>query len=164
MVDDHDGVRRSLRRALSQRGYDVVLAHDRPSALYAAKQREMDWAIIDQRLSRALGDRSGLDLAEELLEAHPRLRVVILTGYATTDAAFRAARRDRIVDYIEKPASLDTICATFEGRTATAPKPMALERVIESHISRVLADHDGNITRAAAALGITRGALRRKLR
>jgi ActR/RegA family two-component response regulator len=120
------------------------------------------WAIIDLRLTRDLADRSGLDLADELLTAYPLLRVLIHTGYA--DSAFRAGRRARIVDYLEKPATIDEICAKLEGREAAKPaKTASCERVERDHAMRVLIDHAGNMTHAADALGISREALRRKL-
>lgn len=164
VVDDEETIRRSLRLMLSARGYDVAVAHDRASARYSARQRDPDHAIVDQRLGHLAGDRSGLDVADELLADYPRLRVLIHTGYPAIDAAFSAGRRTRIVGYLEKPATIDEICAKLEGRTLTPlPRTATLEQVGRAHISRVLADHGGNVTRAAAALGISPETLRRKL-
>ncbi len=163
VVDDNDVFRQTLRRALAARSYRVAVAADTTSALYAASSRAFDFAIIDQRLTPSLADRSGLDLAETLLERQPNLRILIHTGYASADAALRAGRQAGIVDYLPKPAPLEQIIATLEGRAQPAPPPATLERVERDHILRVVADCDGNLTRAANALGIDRHALRRKL-
>lgn len=164
IVDDDEGIRRPLRAGLTALGHTVFLAHDHASALYAAREHTLDWGIVDQNLTGDRGDRSGLHLTDELLEANDRMRIVIHTGYGTVDAAFSAGRRDRIVGYLEKPATVEEICAKLEGRSLTPrSRPATIERVTRAHILRVLADHDGNQTLAAIALGISRDTLRRKL-
>ena len=47
---------------------------------------------------------------------------------------------------------------------ATSPEPRSLAEVERAHIEQVLASLDGNITKAAVALGIDRRTLQRKLR
>jgi len=165
VVDDDAATREKLRRDLSARGYDVNVAHDRASALVAARRSAPDWAIIEQRLTRALADRSGLDLADDLLAAHPRLRMLIHTNDPDIDAAFRSARRARVVGYLAKPATIDDILAKMEGRATTAhPKPLTFEHVERAHARRVFLAHGRNLTRASLALGVSRETLRRKLR
>jgi two-component system response regulator RegA len=165
VVDDQDGMRQTMRRALSLRGYRVILAHDRSSALYAARLHTIDCAIVDQNLRGTPGDQSGLNLIEDLLETCPGLRVLVHTGYASTEAAFRAGRLSAIVGYLPKPATIAEIVAKLEGHAARAaqPNPCRLDQVEREHLLRVLADNGGNCVRAAAALGITRATLRRKL-
>lgn len=43
-------------------------------------------------------------------------------------------------------------------------KPLSLEELVHEHIERVLAEHNGNISAAARALGMHRRTLQRKLR
>ena len=43
-------------------------------------------------------------------------------------------------------------------------KPRALDELVQQHIERVLAEHNGNISAAARALGMHRRTLQRKLR
>jgi ActR/RegA family two-component response regulator len=53
------------------------------------------------------------------------------------------------------------------GRATPAPgevAPTSLAEVERAHIERVLAQMDGNVTRAATALGIDRRTLQRKLK
>ena len=153
-----------MRVTLSRAGYRVSLAHDAASALYVARGRPIDCALLDQNLGGPLGDRSGLDLAERLHVAFPRIRVVMFTGYASVDAAFRAGRSGAISDYLTKPASVEEIVAALEGHERTSGVHRAtLADVERDQIERVLADTGGNVTRAADMLGISRSTLARKL-
>ena len=43
-------------------------------------------------------------------------------------------------------------------------KPQSLDQLVQEHIERVLAEHNGNISAAARALGMHRRTLQRKLR
>jgi two-component system, response regulator RegA len=43
-------------------------------------------------------------------------------------------------------------------------RPIPLDEVVREHIRRVLAEHEGNISAAARALGMHRRTLQRKLR
>lgn len=163
VVDDDDRMRQALRHALMTGGYLVTLAHDSTSARYAAQDRVFDAAIIEQRLTRAIGDRSGLALAEQLIRQGRAARVVIHTGFSSPDAAFCAAKFG-VVEYLPKPATRDEILAAIRG----APKPSdtsppTVERVVRDHCARVLAACDDERERAAAMLGVHRNTLARIL-
>ena len=43
-------------------------------------------------------------------------------------------------------------------------KPRSVDQLVQEHIERVLAEHNGNISAAARALGMHRRTLQRKLR
>ena len=104
----------------------------------------------------------------ELRAAWPELRVLMLTGYGSIATAMEAVRQGAW-DYLTKPADADQILAALE-RDPTQPlneaeiAPTSLDRMEWEHIQRVLNDNDGNVTQTAAALGLHRRSLQRKLR
>lgn len=161
-VDDHDDTRQLLRRELSRRGYHALVAHDHVSAAYAARRRKVDFAIVDQNLTGKIGDRSGLELAADLVAIHPMMRIVMITGYPSSDAAFHAGRRPGIVGYLQKPASIEHIVEVLEGRPreSNSAQP-TLDEIARDYARRTLCDCGGNATRAAETLHITRSTLRR---
>jgi two-component system response regulator RegA len=159
VVDDEDSVRRALRELLGARGYDVHCAHDLRSALAALEAGPVDAAVVDQNLRGKLGDRSGLDVVDELSRAG--VRVVVYTGWPDADAAFRAGHAGAAA-YLTKPATTAELAAAIDGSDDAEPSPAAsLQRVERDYVARVVACCGGNLTRAAEALGVPRRSLQR---
>ena len=77
LVDDDAPLRRSLQRALERRGFNVAAAESVKEGSSLAHTVKPDYAVIDLRLE----DGSGIDLVKKLRDLHPRVRIVILTGY-----------------------------------------------------------------------------------
>ncbi|HTA93148.1 MAG TPA: helix-turn-helix domain-containing protein, partial [Polyangiaceae bacterium] len=109
---------------------------------------------------------SGIDLVRELCAIDPATVVVMLTGYGSIATAVEAIRAVA-VHYLSKPVDIDQILAAFAGQTAATKasevEVPSLARVEWEHIQRVLADCEGNISRAARLLGLHRRSLQRKL-
>jgi len=161
-VDDDEAFAAAMARALGRRGVAVTVAHDAESALAALDGH--DAALVDLRL----GQDSGLRLVATLRERSPALRIVVLTGYASIATAVEAIKLGA-VQYLTKPAEPDEVLRAF-ARTGPDPdvpppeQPMSVRRLEWEHIERVLAEHGGNISAAARALGMHRRTLQRKLR
>jgi two-component system response regulator RegA len=118
--------------------------------------------VVDLRL----GDESGLDVVKGLLELDPKLKIVVLTAYGTIATALEAVRLGA-VNYLTKPIEVEQILASFEGRAPSTKELAAIptpEQVEWDYINRAVRDHDGNVSRAAQALGLHRRSLQRKLR
>lgn len=123
----------------------------------------LDAAVLDQNL----GNDNGLDLIQPLLARFPDCRVLVLTGYGSIPAAVAATRRGAH-NYLTKPANAGEILDALgrdPGDTDDLPEaPPSLQRLEWEHIQRVLDAHQGNISRAADALGIHRRTLQRRLK
>jgi len=106
-VEDDAAVRRMYRTALSFAGYDVIEAHDGPTALHVLEQRPADLVILDLILPTL----SGLAVQQEIA-AHASTRdipIVIITG--------SDLRLDDVdVPYIlRKPVSPDLLVTTVRN-------------------------------------------------
>jgi CheY-like chemotaxis protein len=104
-VDDEDGVRRFVERALASAGYVVTVAGDGPEALEAAARiGPIDLLLVDVNMPQMVGH----ELARRLRLAAPSLKVLYLTGYA--DKLF-SERATLWVDeaYLEKPCSIKAL-------------------------------------------------------
>ena len=159
VIDDDDRVRERLARALVDRGLAVTTAASVTEG-HQAVRREHTHAILDLRMP----DGSGLSLIEPLLRTAPDLQIVVLTGYGSIATAVDAVRLGA-VNYLAKPADVDSILAAFETPPVepTEHQPLSLARMEWEHIQRVLADCNGNVTHAAQKLGMHRRTLQRKL-
>ena len=103
----------------------------------------------------------------KLLELDAEMRVVILTGYSSIATAVEAIKRGA-TNYLCKPADADDVLTALLSEhadltTLVPENPMSVDRLQWEHIQRVLAEHDGNISATARALGMHRRTLQRKL-
>ena len=83
VVDDDAIFRETLARAFRDRGYRVQTAADVRAALAAATTDKPDFAVVDFNLGR----ESGSDVLTGVLALCPTVRVAILTGSRSVDAA-----------------------------------------------------------------------------
>ena len=162
LVDDDAPLRRSLQRALERRGFRVAAAESLKEGLSTAHTIRPDFAVIDLRLE----DGSGIELVKRLRELHPKVRVVILTGYgniATAVAAIKAGA----MDYLAKPADADDVINALLSTNNSLPppptNPMSADRVRWEHIQRVFEQCGRNVSETARRLNMHRRTLQRIL-
>ena len=165
IVDDDEVFRERLAQALRQRGQDVVTAADGDEAIRAAEKGRLQAAVVDLRMP----GMTGTELLPKLLRLHPKLRVVVLTGYGSIASAVEAMRLGAH-NYVSKPADADDVLAAVMGDARavepageSAPSP-TLARAEWEHIQRILGDTGGNVSETARRLGITRRTLQLKLK
>lgn len=169
LIDDDQSFRSRLAKALERRAVRTVEAGSFAEAKLACEQCTPSHAVLDLKL----GGPDGLQLLRALLEWVPGVRVVMLTGYGSIATAVDATRAGA-VGYLTKPAEVEEILRALDahvpapgGDTAPGEEIPAvvpsLARAEWEHIQRVLLEFNGNISRAAAALGIPRRSLQRKL-
>src|ERR1044072_2039547 len=87
LVEDDDQVRRFMRGLLSGEGYNVIEARNGAEGLKIASEiGRIDLLLADMLLP----ELSGFDLAEQLLEARPGLKILFVTGYIEGDIVQRS--------------------------------------------------------------------------
>jgi two-component system response regulator HydG len=104
LVDDDDDTRELLAAALERRGHKVKALGNSTAALDHARVGEVDTAVVDVRL----GDESGIDLSQRLLEIHPELPIIVVTGHGSMDIAVQALRAGAY-DFIAKPVNVEEL-------------------------------------------------------
>lgn len=166
VVDDDEGLLRSWKRLIS-RECQCWTSSNPTTAMELVREHKPDLAIIDLRLGRKAGlDNSGLDLVKQIKKEIPAVKIALCSGYlsvTTTEAGVRAGA-DIVVF---KPITFDEIRRRIAGEPEALPPPEevpTLARAEWEHISRVLADCNGNVSMAARRLGIYRSSLQRRLR
>ena len=104
IVDDEEGMRLGLDKALSLEGYRVQSVATGAEARRRARGERFDCAFVDLKLP----DLNGTDLLSDLREAGTA--VVIITAFASVDTAVRAMKLGA-VDYLQKPFDNQDIVA-----------------------------------------------------
>ncbi len=163
LVDDDVSFCEVMHRALTRRGIEVVFCHTSAQALALVKSVSFSHALVDLKIA----EESGLHLISELLQLHPQLPIIMLTGFASISTAVEAIKLGAI-NYFLKPISVDEVLKGFEMGAATpVAQPMlqkpSLQRLAWEHIQKTLQEHQGNVSAAARALGVHRRTLQRKL-
>lgn len=100
VVDDEEGVRRSLKKVLQPEGYTIVLAENGTEAIRLVSENgdDIETVISDFRMP-------GIDGLETLIaigKLNPEITRILLTGYATLESAIEALNAG-IDGFITKP-------------------------------------------------------------
>jgi two-component system response regulator RegA len=163
VVDDDERFAETLALEFRERGWRVDRVGDL-DALRALPPFPYQYASVDLRLRH----QSGLDAIPIILERCAKTRIVVLTGYGSIATAVQAVKLGAF-NYLTKPVQVDDLLAAFQGEglareEASGASSQTLARREREYIEWVLAECNGNISRAARQLGLHRQSLQRKLR
>ncbi|MGH1537416.1 MAG: response regulator transcription factor [Gammaproteobacteria bacterium] len=163
IIEDDEAFSTALTNALEKKGFTVFNSNSIDNAIETAHHCTPNFALVDLRL----GNASGLQIIPILKELNSKIKIVVLTGYASIATAVEAIKLGAI-QYLTKPASSDEIYQAFfkpEGNTKQKlePNPMSVKRLEWEHIQKVLNENEGNLSATARALGMHRRTLQRKL-
>jgi DNA-binding NtrC family response regulator len=119
IVEDDPLTGSSVAGLLECERISATVATTSDEALDALARRDFDAVLSDVRMP----GRSGIELVGEVRELRPQTPVVLMTGFATVDAAVEAMRAGAF-DYLTKPVRPDELLISlehaFEVRTLEA--------------------------------------------
>ena len=104
IVDDDPQLRSSFERLLSAEGHQVQTAVSGESAVRQVGRSVPDLVIMDVRLP----GMTGLEAYREMRQLEPKLPVIIMTAYGTTDTAIEATKLGAY-DYVLKPFEIPRV-------------------------------------------------------
>ncbi|MCD4654219.1 sigma-54 dependent transcriptional regulator, partial [bacterium] len=113
IVDDENGIRRSLRMILEYAEYSVLEAENGPTAIAIARKHRPDLVLLDIKMP----GMDGLEVLDNLMQDYPELPVIILSGHGNIDTAVKATRLGAY-DFLEKPPKKDRILLTIRNALA----------------------------------------------
>jgi two-component system sensor histidine kinase/response regulator len=120
VVDDEDGPRQSLK-IVFKNDYNVLLAHDGPSALQLAHEHKINVAVLDIMMA----GMSGIEVLHRLKEIDAKIEIIMLTAYETIETARQAVRYDAC-DYLNKPFDVSTMRAAVSRAALKHKETVAL--------------------------------------
>jgi CheY-like chemotaxis protein len=109
VVDDDDDVREVLTTILEHLGYSVIACESGEEALIETEKSCPDMVFLDYNMPK----QNGMDVLRELMAIAPKLKVVMLTGYANLAAAKEAVDIG-VVDYVSKPLDVKLVSEIVE--------------------------------------------------
>src|SRR3989441_4216554 len=98
LIEDDAGIVGGLKKELQVEGYEVAVAERGDDGLAEAKGQPFDVVITDLKMPGL----SGLQLVEQLHAAKPKLPIILMTAFGTSETAIEATKLGAY-DYLLKP-------------------------------------------------------------
>jgi two-component system response regulator RegA len=160
-LEDDEVLAQVTINAFRRRGFLVEHYASLSDARLALDHWNFSHALLDMKLS----DGNALGFIAELVEKHPMVKILLLTGYASIATAVQAIKLGAY-NYLAKPASIEEIMAAFGEQltiVADSNDTMSLKRLEWEKIQQALIENGGNISLTAHQLNMHRRTLQRKL-
>jgi DNA-binding NtrC family response regulator len=184
IVEDEQRMRELLLRSLTNWGFEASAARSAEEAMRTVDQSPPDIVLLDLNLP----GMDGLQFFNALRQKQPEVQGIVLTGFASIEAAKQAVHMD-MVEFLTKPCHLGEVEQALDRamRRIAPPDPpvvpdpsfaeggdsfeqreddgtpRTLEEVEREHILSTLQRQGGNRTATATELGISRRTLYYKL-
>jgi len=115
VVDDDADIRRAFRRNLESDTLKVVEAASGDDAIRQVALERPDLIMMDIRM----GATNGLDTLRKLRELDPKLMIIMMTAYGTTQTAIEAMKYGAY-DYVLKPLDVPKLKTLIAGALKAA--------------------------------------------
>lgn len=109
IIDDDDQLRKSFEKLLIEEGYAVESAASGEAGIKMVRAKSPDLVVLDMRLP----GMNGFETFEAIHEIEPKLPVIIMTAYGTTETAIEATKMGAF-DYILKPFDIPDLLAVIK--------------------------------------------------
>jgi two-component system nitrogen regulation response regulator NtrX len=121
IVDDEESVRDMLSKVLEYENYEPAEAADGSEALAAMGGGDFDAMLLDIKMP----GMDGMEVLKKVVEDHPGVPVIMISGHATISTAVEATKLGAF-DFLEKPLDRDRILLTL--RNAVFAGKLAAEK------------------------------------
>jgi len=108
VVDDDLDFLKIISRILNSKGYEVETAPSAGEAISRLKERFYNTAILDI----SLPDANGTELLSRILEIHPDIIAIMLTGHSSVRNAVESLNRGAFA-YLEKPLDPENLLSVI---------------------------------------------------
>ncbi len=109
VIDDDQGLRRSLTLILEEGGHSVVLACDGKEGLAVADNEAPELILCDVRMPQM----NGLEFLERYRGDGGKALIIVMTAYGNMELAVQAMKAGAY-DYIPKPFGADEVLLTIK--------------------------------------------------
>jgi DNA-binding NtrC family response regulator len=109
IADDHDALRRGLKRGLTEAGHEVEEASNGNAAIERLHDSYFDVVLSDLKM----GGSDGMDVLRTTRALHPTTAVILMTAFGTVNTAVEAMKIGAF-DYVQKPFELEEMEVKIE--------------------------------------------------
>ena len=162
VVDDNPAILTAVKISLAKVFERIITLSSPESLLVTLHQEHADVILLDMNFS--LGVNSGQDgllWLSAIQKKHPDIPVVLVTAYADVKLAVRGLKNGA-ADFVTKPWDNDELIRVLKDAVDKTKEVAPLHEVEKEHVKKVVDKCNGNMSKAAEMLGITRQTLYRK--
>src|SRR5499425_2885447 len=109
IADDHDALRRGLKRGLTEAGHEVEEASNGNAAIERLHDSYFDVVLSDLKM----GGSDGMDVLRTTRAMHPTTAVILMTAFGTVNTAVEAMKAGAF-DYVQKPFEIEEMEVKIE--------------------------------------------------
>jgi len=137
IVDDDREFRDHLIEVLKEEGYQIESASSAKEAYALLSAVEFDIVLLDYLMPK----QSGVDAISEIKRLRPKVKVIMVTAFASIEHAIDAIKRGA-TDYISKPFKIDNLLLTIrrvleEAKFDEGMKKMDLDQTLSTLASPI---------------------------
>jgi len=114
-VDDEPSIRLTLPAILQENGFEVTTAASVAEAMSEISRSRFDALLSDLNIGE---DGDGFLVVSAMRRSQPKCVTMILTGYPGFETAVQGIR-NQVDDYLTKPADIDALVASLNGKLAS---------------------------------------------
>lgn len=101
IIDDEQGMRWALEKALQSEGYEVITVDNGYDGISVLNSSSVSLVLLDYKMP----ELDGLETLLKIKESHPDVPVILMTAFSSMPTALEAIKRGA-VGYITKPFQL----------------------------------------------------------
>ncbi|MBE0545383.1 MAG: sigma-54-dependent Fis family transcriptional regulator [Verrucomicrobia bacterium] len=115
LIEDDAGILPALERELQDEGYGVTVEQRGDTGLDRARRQDFDVVLTDLKMPGL----NGLELVRQLHAVKPRLPIILMTAFGTTETAIEATKLGAF-DYVVKPFDVGELLALLGRAVASS--------------------------------------------
>ena len=137
IVDDDQGIRKTLRNILEFEKFEVEEASDGFECLIKLKRNDYEVIILDIKMPKM----DGMETLERIQKLKPDIPVIMISGHGTIDTAVDAVKKGAY-DFIQKPPDLNRLLITIRNAmdrsTLISEKQVLQKRINKNQSSNIV--------------------------
>lgn len=162
IVDDNAAILTAAKICLTGVFERILTLSTPDSILNTLQQEHVDVILLDMNFSLGVNSgQEGLFWLTAIHRRHPVIPVVLITAYADVKLAVRALKNGA-VDFVTKPWDNDELIRVLKDAIDKSTEVVPLDKVEKEHVKKAVDKCQGNMSKAAELLGITRQTLYKK--
>lgn len=164
VIDDNPAILTAVKICLTGVFEKIVTMSNPEGILLQLEKEKVDALLMDMNFSIGVNTgQEGMMWLSTIHRRFPDIPIVLITAYADVKLAVRALKNGAS-DFITKPWDNDELIRVLKDAVDRSHEVVTLEQMEAEHLRKAMEIADGNMSKAADLLGISRQTLYRKMK